>query len=179
MSTVLCTPGSIISTFGIGYLVHYGSKAMPGVTLPAIESLLYGALISSVDPVAVLAVFNYFGIPHTNTLYVVSFGESVLNDAAVVTLFTTIRSFRYGTELTEENINAAVGVFFEILAGSVAIGIAGGVLSVAFFKILPKVNGARMEAILFFLFAFMPYYVADALGWSGIVAIVVTGKGAS
>jgi len=64
------------SLYGLGLLDLYG------IELPLLQTLLFASLISAVDPVAVLAVFEEI---HVNEiLYIVVFGESLLNDAVTV-----------------------------------------------------------------------------------------------
>lgn len=65
-----------LSLWGVGYWIGFG------IELPLLQTLLFSALISAVDPVAVLAVFEEI---HVNeVLYIVVFGESLLNDAVTV-----------------------------------------------------------------------------------------------
>ena len=59
-----------------------GLAGVYGFDLPVLDTFLFSALISAVDPVAVLAVFEQI---HVNeVLYIVVFGESLLNDAVTV-----------------------------------------------------------------------------------------------
>ena len=59
-----------------------GQSGLYGFDLPLLDTFLFSALISAVDPVAVLAVFEEI---HVNeVLYIVVFGESLLNDAVTV-----------------------------------------------------------------------------------------------
>ena len=95
--------GTIVSTFVIGFLTYYCGKVRildaqtPIVqiglikidTSSPLEGLLFGALISAVDPVATLSIL---GAPELNLdplLYSLVFGESVLNDAVAIVLFNT------------------------------------------------------------------------------------------
>lgn len=74
-----------------------GKSGIFGCETPILDMFLFSALISAVDPVAVLAVFEEI---HVNEiLYIVVFGESLLNDAVTVvsiTLFTLHDSARQG-----------------------------------------------------------------------------------
>jgi sodium/hydrogen exchanger-like protein 3 len=63
-----------------------GQTGLYGFDLPLLDTFLFSALISAVDPVAVLAVFEEI---HVNEiLYIVVFGESLLNDAVTVVSIT-------------------------------------------------------------------------------------------
>ena len=65
-----------------GGLYLVGLSGLYGVEMPILNTFLFAALISAVDPVAVLAVFEEI---HVNEmLYIVVFGESLLNDAVTV-----------------------------------------------------------------------------------------------
>ena len=64
-----------------------------GNGLPWAECLAFGALISSVDPVAVIAVMNSLGVSPMEPLYVMIFGEALLNDGVAVVLFDTVVDF--------------------------------------------------------------------------------------
>lgn len=106
--------GTIISTFIIGYLVYaIGLTGMIHIdTSSPLEALMFGSLISAVDPVATLSVcsvhalictfvnlrylYQIMGNPELNCdplLYSLVFGESVLNDAVAIVLFKTFAAF--------------------------------------------------------------------------------------
>ncbi|XP_074439440.1 sodium/hydrogen exchanger 5 isoform X3 [Larus michahellis] len=82
-------------------LHRVGLMADPGVKAGLMDFLLFGSLISAVDPVAVLAVFEEV---HVNeTLFIIVFGESLLNDAVTVVLYKVFNSF---VELGPAHIHA-------------------------------------------------------------------------
>ncbi|KOB75872.1 Sodium/hydrogen exchanger [Operophtera brumata] len=78
--------GTVFNTLTIGAsLWACGQTGMFGCTTPLLDMLLFSALISAVDPVAVLAVFEEIHVDEI--LYIVVFGESLLNDAVTVVLY--------------------------------------------------------------------------------------------
>ncbi len=75
----LAIPGLLISTAAVGFLMYFF------LALPLGVSLLFGALISATDPVAVIALFKELGAPKRLTILVE--GESLLNDGTALVLF--------------------------------------------------------------------------------------------
>ena len=88
--------GTLLSTFITGFLVYWFGEAgiIPGIdTGSPLEALVFGSLISAVDPVATLSII---GSPELNCdplLYSLVFGESVLNDAVAIVLFRTFANY--------------------------------------------------------------------------------------
>lgn len=79
--------GLIISAFGIAGALFY---ALPfvGIDIPFVLALLFGAVISATDPVAVLSLFKEFGAPKRLTM--IFEGESLFNDGTAVALFMVV-----------------------------------------------------------------------------------------
>lgn len=67
--------GTVISTFTAGLLVHYVSSLSTAQTFPMLDSLVYGALISSIDPVAILSVLSSLNMDQKDTVFILVFGE--------------------------------------------------------------------------------------------------------
>ncbi|GMH70100.1 hypothetical protein TrRE_jg4621 [Triparma retinervis] len=97
--------------------------------MPWTESMAFGALISSIDPVAVLAVLNDLGVSSTSPLYIMIFGESLLNDGVSIVLFDTVQGF-FADDATvqADDVAKAIGTFLLVFLGSAAIGFVVGLL---------------------------------------------------
>ncbi|KFM72346.1 Sodium/hydrogen exchanger 2, partial [Stegodyphus mimosarum] len=78
-------------------LTHVGAV---GVQLHLVECLVFSALISAVDPVAVLAIFQEVGV--NKNLYFLVFGESLLNDAVTIVLYMMMVGFSKAEYITAE-----------------------------------------------------------------------------
>lgn len=84
---VLATVGTLLSTFIVGYLMYYAFQ-IAGKDVELIYCLLFGALISPTDPIAVLALVKKFGL--VKSLEIKIAGESLFNDGVGVVIFLTI-----------------------------------------------------------------------------------------
>jgi len=171
--------GTIISTFSTGLMVHYASKASNATTFPMLDSLTFGALISSIDPVAILSVLTSLNLDQKDTIFILVFGESLLNDGIAITVFQTLvdrfdGKTNDGTTSVDEVLGAAAE-FLIAMFGSIFIGLACGACAWVYFYFLDKNLPPVMEVGSFFLWALIPYYIADAVQWSGIVTIVAVG----
>lgn len=171
--------GTIISTFSTGLMVHYASKYSSATTFPVLDSLVFGALISSIDPVAILSVLTSLNLDQRDTIFILVFGESLLNDGIAITLFKTLAG-RFdgktndGTTSLDEILDA-LATFLIAMFGSIAVGLACGCGAWVYFNLLGGLLPPVMEVGSFFLWALIPYYICDGVGWSGIVSIVVIG----
>ena len=79
--------GLIISAFGIAGALFY-TLPFVGIDIPFVLALLFGAVISATDPVAVLSLFKEFGAPKRLTM--IFEGESLFNDGTAVALFMVV-----------------------------------------------------------------------------------------
>jgi len=172
--------GTIFATFVTGFLVHYSSKWISEdycPTIPMLDSIVFGALISSIDPVAILSVLTSLNMTETDTVFIMVFGESLLNDGIAITLFKALVN-TYGNVDEGINTDAVLGLiadFLIVFIGSIVVGVVCGFASLLYFWCLRKKLHAPMEVVSFFLWAGIPYYICDEIGWSGIVAIVTMG----
>lgn len=171
--------GTLISTFSTGLMVHYASQLSNATTFPMLDSLVFGALISSIDPVAILSVLTSLHLDQKDTIFILVFGESLLNDGIAITVFQTLvdrfaGKTNDGTTSVDEVLDA-MATFLIAMFGSIAVGLACGCGAWVYFSLLGSQLPPVMEVGSFFLWAMMPYYICDGVGWSGIVGIVVVG----
>lgn len=168
--------GTILSTFMTGYMVYFASNAMDSVTsIPLLDSLIFGALISSIDPVAILSVLTSLNLTEEDTVFIMVFGESLLNDGVAITIFNSLISHYNSEKVNTDEILGTIADFLIIGFGSILIGIVFGFGALLYFWVLRKQLNAPMEVASFFLWAGIPYYVCDEFKLSGIVAIVTVG----
>ncbi|KAG9341980.1 hypothetical protein JZ751_018297 [Albula glossodonta] len=163
--------GTLWNAFCTGFSL-YGMK-LAGVIDEKVEGgmmefLLFGALISAVDPVAVLAVFEEV---HVNeTLFIIVFGESLLNDAVTVVLYKVYISF---VEVGPGNIHTAD--YFKGVASFLIVSIGGTVVGLIFALILAFVTRFTkrvriIEPLFVFLLVYLAYLTAELLSLSAILS---------
>jgi CPA1 family monovalent cation:H+ antiporter len=119
--TLLAVVGLLISTLLIATALYW-LLPLIGFDIPFIIALLFGAIISSTDPVAVLALFKEFGAPKRLTM--IFEGESLFNDGTAVALFLVLLAVAgsgfNGFETVADGVLMFVGmVVFGILLGLV------------------------------------------------------------
>lgn len=170
--------GTLVSTGLTAIFVHEGSKYYHGYcdTIPVIESLAFGALISSIDPIAVLSVLSNMGMTDTDTIYVVIFGESLLNDGVAIVLYQTLVHFLdINMEVDSNAVMAAAIHFLVVAVGSLLVGLGSGICCTVYYWAMHGCQTPLVEVLMFCCWALLPYYVCDGIEWSGIVAVVAAG----
>lgn len=142
------------------------------------QVLMFSALISAVDPVAVLAVFDTVGA--NRALYYLVFGESLLNDGVT---FVMYQGFKVFTVLSSETAAEVVEWYhYALLMLSfitkplfgIIIGFVNGLLSSFFSKFSTK-KSDFLQPLLNLLFAAQAYIVAIMFGFSGILSLIAFG----
>ena len=170
---VYAVVGTILSTIVVGYGL-YGAATNDVVPLNsnnALEALMFGSLISAVDPVATLTLMGSPLIGAPQLLYSLVFGEAVLNDAVAIVLYRTFESF-LDVEFSNITVFYAFTKFIFISIGSVIIGVIVSLACAFLFKkatLLP--NLPHMEVSLILLFAYSSYFFAELCGLSGIMSL--------
>ena len=166
--------GTFISAFTVGFLTYGAAKAgLIGIeSSTPLQAMLFGSLISSVDPVATLSII---GNPEMNCdplLYSLVFGESVLNDAVSIVLFHVFNQYASQNDsFKTSDIFSVVGMFFAISTLSVIVGITSGLLCSFVFRRTGISEYHTYEIQLLFLFALGCFAFAEMMQLSGVVAI--------
>ncbi|KAM4608391.1 sodium/hydrogen exchanger 2 [Polymixia lowei] len=132
------------------------------------ENLLFAAIISAVDPVAVLSVFEDVSV--NEQLYIVVFGECLFNDAVTVVLYNM---FTFVADMpVVEPVDVFLGVarFFVVGLGGMGFGVLFGF--VASFTTRFTANVREIEPLFIFMYSYLAYLVAELFAISSIMAIV-------
>jgi len=166
--------GTTISTFVVGGIVFASGRVGLGHPIGAIAALVFGAIISATDPISTLAVFQQ--LRANADLYALVFGESALNDAVAIVMYNTLTQLKCG--VTGAAIGLAFGTFLLTFVSSTLIGFAVGATCALFTKYLRMRD--RREFLFYELtvmscFPYLAFTIAEALGMSGIVAILFCG----
>lgn len=163
----LSTVGVLISTIIVGF-GFFALTALLGVSVPLLWCMVFGALISPTDPVAVMGVLKRAAVPPT--LQATVAGESLFNDGVGVVVFTIIVSAAVGTEAF--TIAHAAEAFLFEAGGGILLGLAVGY---AGFRAMRSIDDYAVEVMISLAVVMGGYSLAQALHVSGPVAMAVAG----
>ncbi len=150
-----------ISTALVGVALRYG------LDLPFATALVFGALISATDPVAVVAVFRELGVP--GRLLTLVEGESLLNDGVAIVLFNILLAAALGHQVS---LASGVADFLGVFFGGAALGAAVGLAAAMVLPWLDRLSAAALSVAV----AYGSFVLADhVLGFSGVMATVAAG----
>ena len=141
------------------------------------ESLIFGSLISSVDPVAILSIMGNPDLGVDPLLYSLVFGESVLNDAIAISLFKTFFEFYKpeGPKWSESQIPLALLSFVVITGLSIMVGVGLGLAASWLYRHLDLRQYPHLETSLLLCFCYLCYATAESISLSGIMALFFQG----
>ena len=162
------TIGVIISTFVIGTLL-YGVISLFGLSVNYIYCLLFGALISPTDPIAVIGILKKAKIPAS--LETKISGESLFNDGIGVVLFVTF----YGiAQMGVENISVwkIIWIFIREAGGGI---LCGWLLGYIGYIALRSVDNYAVEVMITLAIVMGGYWFAEILHVSGPLTMVLAG----
>ena len=169
---LLAVPGVVLTTMVVGGLIY---AANIGLSLEL--AMVFGALISATDPVAVVALFRRLGVP--KRLQVLLEGESLFNDGTAIVMFNIMLAIAGVAVHGESTLTADSGLvlwvteFIKVAGGGVLTGIALGLFAS---QIIGRIDDALVETTLTTVLAFGSYLIGEyVLGVSGVLAVVAAG----
>jgi monovalent cation:H+ antiporter, CPA1 family len=155
---ILAVFGLLVSAVFIGIVGKLVFQEM-GFDVPILVTLLFGAIISSTDPVAVLSLFKEYGAPQRLTL--IFEGESLFNDATSFALFLVFLDILIHGYTGFPTLVSAVFSFATMLIGGVLFGLLMGLM---FSKLIELVKGnEHLEITLTLLVAHFTFILAELL----------------
>lgn len=164
---ILATLGVVASTFMIGGLL-YGLSAVIKLDIPWMYCLVFGALISPTDPIAVLAILKKAKAPKGIETKLA--GESLFNDGIAVVVFVVLLGIATGKH--EADFKTISLLFLEEAGGGVLLGLVSGFLA---YRLLKSVDNYQVEVIITLGLVSGAYALAPHLHVSGPLAMVVAG----
>uniref|UniRef100_A0A2K6S371 Sodium/hydrogen exchanger 8 n=1 Tax=Saimiri boliviensis boliviensis TaxID=39432 RepID=A0A2K6S371_SAIBB len=145
--TLFAVFGTAISAFVVGGGIYFLGQADVISKLNMTDSFAFGSLISAVDPVATIAIFNALHVDPVLNMLV--FGESILNDAVSIVLTNTAEG------LTRKNMSDVIVIYV--------------------LKHIDLRKTPSLEFGMMIIFAYLPYGLAEGISLSGIMAILFSG----
>lgn len=164
---VFSTVGVVLSTVIVGFVFH-SLTLLLGIGVPLLWCLVFGALISPTDPVAVMAVMRHAAMPPT--LQATVAGESLFNDGIGVVVFVILLSAATGTQAFTWSF--ALGHFAQEALGGAALGLAVGWIG---YRAMKSIDEYITEVMITLAVVMGGYSLAMGLHVSGPVAMAVAG----
>ncbi|KAF0303293.1 Sodium/hydrogen exchanger 8 [Amphibalanus amphitrite] len=161
--------GTVISALVVGGGVYLLGMADVAYHLSFVESFAFGSLISAVDPVATLAIFNALDVDPVLNMLV--FGESILNDAVAIVLTATVLesdSPAMAHMTSTEALLHGVGRFCFMFVASAALGAVSALLAALLFKHVDLRNNPSLEFAMMLIFTYAPYGLAEGVHLSDV-----------
>ena len=168
---LMATLGILISTFLIGWACWLMLNAF-GIAIPFIWALVFGALISPTDPVAVLGLFKTVDVPET--LEAKMAGESLFNDGVGVVVFTVVVAIAVGGDNQAGSVDA-LSVTELFLTEAVGGAILGLIAGYAAYRAMYHIDEHNLEVLITLALVMVTYAAALRLHMSGPIAMVVAG----
>ena len=165
IGTLACL-GLLVSTAIVGALVYF-ALGWIGYPIPLIGCLLFGALISPTDPIAVLSILKKVSAPKQLEIKIT--GESLFNDGVGVALFLVLLGV---AETGQAEPRSVALLFLQEAIGGALVGLAAGYGA---YRMLKSIDQHHVEILITLALVMGGYAVADALHTSGPIAVVVAG----
>ncbi len=163
----LATFGTVASTFVVGTLFFFITRAL-GFEIGFSYCLLFGALISPTDPIAVLGILKTAGAPKSLETKIT--GESLFNDGIGVVVFIVLLGLVTGGQ--EPSARHIALLFAEEALGGIVFGLVIGGIA---YWMLSRVDNYSVEVLITLAVVMGGYSLAVAIHTSGPIAMVVAG----
>lgn len=163
----LASVGVVVTTFTIGFALHYG-LALVGIELGLLYCLIFGALISPTDPIAVIGILKQANAPKSLELKIA--GESLFNDGTAVVLSSVLIAMAATQQ--EVSLGSVSGLFAKEVLGGIGLGLLLGYVAVFF---MHKVDDYKIDVMLTLSLVMGGYWLCQSLHVSGPLAMVVAG----
>jgi CPA1 family monovalent cation:H+ antiporter len=167
---VMATVGVLISTFIVGYATFLVAGWL-GFAIPLTYCLVFGALISPTDPIAVLGILKTVDVPPSLEAKIA--GESLFNDGVGIVVFTIMVAIAVGSEGGHPITPVGIAELFLVEAvGGAVLGLIAGFLA---YRAIGSIDEHNLEVLITLALVTLTYSVALALHISGPIAVVVAG----
>lgn len=163
----LATVGVLVSTAVVGFLT-WGLLHAVGIEAKLVFCLMFGALISPTDPIAVMAVLRTTGVPKDMEIKIA--GESLFNDGVAVVAYLGLLEIATG-DGGFDPVHLGKLFLWEAVGGAVL----GFVLGYTVYRMLRRVDNYQVEVLLSLALVAGGYALADRLHMSGPIAMVIAG----
>ncbi|MBE9464536.1 cation:proton antiporter [Dyadobacter subterraneus] len=165
---VFSTVSVVISTFAIGFMMY---EILPwlGLGIPFVQCLVFGALISPTDPIAVLGILKQAGVPKSLETKIA--GESLFNDGMAVVVFIIMLALARGEEVNTSFVGISTLLAKEALGGillGVVLGFIGSHAN-------NRVDGYNVHVLITLAIVMGGHLAAEAMHMSGPLAMVAAG----
>ena len=166
----MATVGVLMSTFLVGFAV-YGIVGLIGLEIPLVYCLVFGALISPTDPIAVLGILKTVEVPESLRAKIA--GESLFNDGVGIVVFTILVAIARGDPGGEmASVGGIAELFVREAFGGAALGLAGGAIA---YRTMKSIDEFNLEIMITLALVMMIYSIALTIHISGPIAVVVAG----
>ncbi len=163
----LALAGVVVSMLIFGTLIHF-ALGWVGLELSYAWCLLFGALVSPTDPIAVLGILKGANVPKSLEIKVA--GESLFNDGVGVVAFIVMHEIAVGGR--DPSAAHIAELFLEEAVGGAVLGLTLGWVT---YRLLKSVDNYSVEVLLTLALVMGGYALASALHTSGPIAVVVAG----
>jgi len=164
--------GTTVVAFCVGFVL-YAFHPLYNFHTSLVETLCFGSLIAAVDPVAVISIFNEMQV--NETLYILVFGESVLNDAVSIVLYNVFLGLD-GLEFTWTVPFLSFVKFLYVSIGGLLFGLILGFMACFILRFIEHGFHVHVvETLIIVSMGWLSFLIAETCLASGIVSCMFSG----